>query len=449
MLIKNGTVYLEEGPIKADILVKDGKIDAVGDLAGRAPGGEIFDAEGLAVLPGLIDFHVHLDDTINGIELADTFLTGSHAAARTGITTLIGFATQAEGRTLRAAIEEVLARARRGSHCDYHFHLTPTLWDDEVWTEIGTLARRGFRTLKVYTTYKEAGLFVGYDRIGSILRRCAAMDVGLLVHCEDQETLERAGPGRGSAPFDHTLLRPAAAEVAAIEKVARLAVEEGARLHVVHVSTADGAGALRRAAERSRRGAITCETAPHYLLLDETLLEEESGHQLLCTPPLRGERNRARLEELAAAGAFDLFATDHCAFRRGDKDARGEDVANVPKGLAGVGALVPLLFELLVKKHGLGLSELVRRLALNPARIAGLYPRKGTIKVGSDADLTAIDPDGPARAIASSRADVHEPYAGRTTTLDVRRVWLRGATVAVDNELAHADRREGRSLCNL
>ncbi len=450
MLIKNGTVYLEEGPAKADILVKEGRIDAVGDLADRAPGEEVFDAGGLCVLPGMIDFHVHVDDTIGGIELADTFLTGSHAAVRTGITTLIGFATQATGRSLSASLDDALSRARKGSYCDYHFHLAPTTWTDAVWDEIAALARGGFRTLKLYTTYKEAGLFVDYDHLASILARCAALDMGVLIHCEDQETLDRATVDRAgcSSFFDHTLLRPAAAEVAAIEKVAALAVEKGARLHVVHVSTAEGARAIGKAAERCAPGAITCETAPHYVSLNDTLLKGAAGRQFLCTPPLRDEQNRARLEELAVAGFFDLFATDHCAFERGEKDACGDDVAAIPKGIAGVGALVPLLFELLVKKHGCDLGELVRVLAENPARIARLYPRKGTIKVGSDADLVAVDPDGPARAITASLADVHDPYAGRTTTLDMRRVWLRGVTVVADNELASSDCREGRSLCH-
>lgn len=450
MLIKNGTVYLEEGPVKADILVKDGRIDAVGDLSDRSPGGEVFDATGLKVLPGLIDFHVHVDDTIGGIELADTFLSGSQAAVRTGITTMIGFATQTPGRSLSAAIEAAATRARKGAYCDYHFHLTPTMWSDAVWNEIAALAQKGFRTLKVYTTYREAGLFVDYDRLGSILARCAALDMGVLVHCEDQETLDRAGKARGgrSSLFDHTLLRPVAAEVGAIEKVVQLAVDKGARLHVVHVSTAEGARAIGVAAERCAPRAITCETAPHYVYLDDTLLKGAAGRQLLCTPPLRDERNRARLEELAAAGFFDLFATDHCAFGRREKDACGDDVAAIPKGIAGVGALVPLLFELLVKKHGHDLGELVRVLSENPARIAGLYPRKGTIKVGSDADLVVVDPDGPARAITSSVADVYEPYSARTTTIDVRRVWLRGVTVVADNDLVSADLREGKSLCH-
>jgi len=458
MLIKNGTVYLEEGPARADIRVKDGKIVAVGDLddlAGRATGEEVFDAGGLCLLPGMIDFHVHVDDTIGGIALADTFLSGSHAAVRTGITTLIGFVTQTKGRTLSASLDEALRRARGASFCDYHFHLTPTVWTDTIWDEIAALAQRGYGTLKLYTTYKEAGLFVDDDALGSIFERCAALDMAVLVHCEDQETLDRVAVDRAAvdrggcaSPFEHTRLRPAAAEVRAIEKVLRLAVEKGVRLHVVHVSTAEGARAIGEAAKRCAPGAITCETAPRYVTLNDSLLEGANGRQLLCTPPLRDEQNRARLEELAAAGFFDLVATDHCAFGRGDKDAQVDDVAAIPKGIAGVGALVPLLFELLVKKHGVDLSELVRVLARNPAKVAGLYPRKGTIKAGSDADLVAVDLHGPARAITSSVADVHEPYATRTTTLDVRRVWLRGKTVVADNDLASADLREGRSLCH-
>jgi len=260
--------------------------------------------------------------------------------------------------------------------------------------------------------------------------------VRLLVHCEDDATLAAADASRID-PADargHAVLRPERAEVVAIEKVLEVAGRTGCEVHVVHVSTVDGVTAI---GEARRWCVVSCETAPHYLLLDDSALAGDGGHRFLCTPPLRTAATRAELEAAAATGAFDLFATDHCSFTREDKDRHRDDFREVPKGLAGLGALVPLMHEVLVKRQGLPLTELSTRLAANPAKVLGLYPRKGTIAVGSDADLVVLDPAGPERPVVSSLAQCHETYPGRTTTLDVRHVLLRGRPVVRDNGLMH------------
>ncbi len=194
---------------------------------------------------------------------------------------------------------------------------------------------------------------------------------------------------------------------------------------------------------------MTCETAPHYLLLDESALAGANGHRFLSTPPLRPRATRARFEAAAVAGAFDLFATDHCAFTRADKDAGRGDLREVPKGIAGIGALVPLLFELLVKRHGCSLGALAETVAAAPARLLGTYPRKGAITPGGDADLVVVDPDGPRRPVVSTLADAYETYPGRTTTLDVRAVMLRGRVVVERNEVVAPGERTGRPLAGL
>ena len=303
----------------------------------------------------------------------------------------------------------------------------------------------GCTTFKLYTTYREAGLFTSYERLAVVMERLAPLGARLLVHCEDDDVL-RAADASALDPGDaheHARLRPEAAEVAAVERVLDLAARTGCPVHVVHVSTADAAA--RIAAARSR-AAVTCETAPHYLLLADAALSGRNGHRFLCTPPLRAAATRARLEADAVAGAFDLFATDHCAFTRADKDARREDFRAVPSGVAGIGALVPTLFELLVTRHRLGLGELAKRLAANPAKLLGVYPRKGAIAVGSDADLVVVDPAGPQRPVVSTLADAYETYPGRTTTWNVRHVLLRGETVVVDGALVEPARPTGQIL---
>ncbi len=443
VLIRGGTVWTPEGARRADLRVVGEAIAEIGDLA-SLPGERVIDATGLHVLPGMIDAHVHVDDTIGPYELADTFPTASALALATGVTTLAGFVTQRPGEALSEAVERCRARALGRSRCEVRFHLTPTAWP-WPWAEVERLVAAGCTTLKLYTTYREAGLFTGYERLAVVMERLAPLGARLLVHCEDDDTLRGVDcstldPGDA---HEHARLRPEAAEVAAVERVLDLAARTGCPVHIVHVSTAD---AVARIAAARSRVAVTCETAPHYLLLADTALSGRNGHRLVCTPPLRAAATRARLEADAAAGAFDLFATDHCAFTRADKDARREDFRAVPSGVAGIGALVPMLFELLVARHHLSLGELATRLAANPAKLLGIYPGKGAIAAGSDADLVVVDPAGPPRPVVSTLADAYETYPGRTTTWNVRHVLLRGEAVVADGALVEPAQPTGRVL---
>jgi dihydropyrimidinase len=444
LLVAGGTVWDEQRGQRADVLVEGGTIAAVGALTGQVADVEVVDASGLDVVPGFIDLHVHVNDRIGGVEIADGFPSGSEIAIRNGITTLISFATQGPEESLAAAVGRWLAKAEGRSHCDVGLHLTPTAWPWD-WQEVEALIERGFSTFKLYTTYRPAGLYTDYERLAEIMRRLARLDATVLVHCEDDEALARIEPASLDLrdPVSHTRLRPEQAEVTAIGRVLEIAARAGCRLHVVHVSTAEGLALIDAA---RRRQPVTCETGPHYLLLDEARLAGEDGRGFLCTPPLRPAATRARLEAAATDGSFDLFATDHCPFSRADKLAPRPDIRAVPNGLPGLGALVPLIFELLVVTHRRPLSELVTRLAANPARAAGLYPRKGVIWEGSDADLVILDPAGPPRPIVSTLADCPDPWAGRTTTLDVRGVLRRGEIVVRDGRLVGQGRPDGRVL---
>jgi dihydropyrimidinase len=436
-------VWTPEGPRVADVRTAGGVVAEIGDLAPR-PAERVIDATGLHVLPGMIDVHVHADDVVAGRTLADTFPTATELAVRTGVTTVAGFVTQRPGETLSGALERCRSAARGRSHCDVAFHLTPTVWP-WPWAEVEALVAAGWTTFKLYTTYREAGLYSGYERIGGVMERLAPLGARLLVHCEDDKVLRAvAAPAFDAGDArEQARRRPETAEVAAVERVIELAACTGCRVHIVHVSTAD---AVARVAAGRSRAAVTCETAPHYLLLTEAALGGRNGHRLLCTPPLRAAATRSRLEAAAAAGAFDLFATDHCAFTKADKDAGRGDLRTVPRGLAGIGALAPMLFELLVARHRLGLGELATRLAANPAKLLGVYPRKGAIAPGSDADLAVVDPAAAPRAVVSTLADAYETYPGRTSTWEARHVLLGGEVVVAAGALVEPGRRSGRLL---
>jgi len=443
-VIHGGTVWTPEGPRSADVLIAGGRIAAVGSLPPDTGPVDRIDAGGRHVLPGFIDVHVHVADRIAGCELVDDVTSAGDAAVRTGITTYFTFATQRPSEGLEEAVRRMELRAAAGCACNVGLHLTPTGWPWD-WDAIERLAARGLRTVKLYTTYREAGLYTGWERLEEVMGRLAALGIGLLLHCEDDEVLA-ATASRDvdpSRPAGHALLRPERAEVEAIRRAVALAARTGCRMHVVHVSTAEGAAAIASARGGAR---VTGETCPHYLLLTEDRLGEAAGHRYLCTPPLRSAASRARLEAALLAGEIDLLATDHCAFTRADKDRLSADFRRVPGGLPGIGALAPLAFELLVRRHSRDLGALALRLAENPARAVGLYPRKGAIAVGADADLVVVETEGPERPIRSSLSDCHDPWSDRASRLGVGEVIVGGDVVIRGGAPVERDRRVGRLL---
>jgi len=436
-------VVTPDGEAMTDLRIEDGRIAELGRLE-RRTGETVLDVAGCVVMPGAIDLHVHLDDEVGGVPIADDFAAGTEAAVREGVTTIASFITQRAGESLAAAVRRMVAKASGRLHADLALHLTPTgeSWD---WDEIGELVEDGYRTFKLYTTYREAGLWTPWDRLEAAMRRFAGLGATVLVHCEDQEVLDGVDPAALDLahPSSQTRLRPERAEVVAISRLLDLTERTRCSTHVVHVSTAYGAA--RIAASRATL-PVTSETAPHYLLLDERALSGYGGHRRLCTPPLRQPVVRAALEATVAEGAVDLLASDHCPFRRADKDVLAGDLRAVPSGLPGVGALLPLAWELLVERHGWSLPRFAELMAAAPARVLGLAGRKGAIRPGADADLSVVDPAGPARPVRPTLADAYPPLPSATTRLVFRHVLLGGAEVVRDGVLTDRDHPCGRLL---
>ena len=445
LVLTGGALVLEDRVERGDLVVRDGRIARIG--SGRAPADPtsdrgvskgavtMIDCRGAYVFPGLVDLHVHVDDRIGAFDLADTWGTGSLAAIATGVTTLAAFATQppAGGASVMEALDAAISRAAGRSSCDFAFHYTPTRWDEDAWRSLAPLAARGHRTVKLYTTYAAAGLLATDDLVTRVLERAAALDLTVLLHCEDDDVLRRAAADPAidwREARAHAVSRPPEAELRAVERAIEACRTTGGRLHVVHVSTPAAARLIRDAAASL---PLTCETCPQYLALDETALDGPRGHLWLCSPPLRPAVMRAEMLELARRGSFDVLATDHCAFSRRDKaTGAGRDVRATPNGVAGLGALAPLGRELLLG-DGFGDEEVVRfsrMLATGPARVLGAYPRKGALRVGADADLVVARLDAAPRPIRSSVADVYETYENRTSRWSAERVFLRGALAA-------------------
>jgi dihydropyrimidinase len=432
ILIQNGRIALGGRLENADLLLEGNRIVGIGNGLGAAPD-RVVDARGCYVLPGFIDFHTHVGDRIGRFELADDYESGTRIAALNGITTLCTFVTQGPDETLRKALQRARRRAQGQCHSDVAWHLTPTAFEEGDWEDLGRLAEAGYRTLKFYTTYKGAGLFVDQERLDESFRRMGPLGAHFLVHCEDDDLLAEVDAGSLdlSKASAHARLRPGAAEIRSVEALVSLAAQRHVPLHVVHVSTV---GAARRIQAARGSQDVSSETCPQYLWLDESWLDRPDGHRWICSPPLRGERESFRA--LARGGAFDMIATDHCAFCRADKDDwDGRDVREVANGLAGLGGLPHLAWKLWADDPDQAALELALRLSENPAQRLGQGHRKGALRPGLDADVVLLDPNGPERPIQSSLTDAPEPYPGFTSPLSFRAVFLRGVPVVEQDRL--------------
>lgn len=323
------------------------------------------------LLPGICDFHVHCGERIGGYVLRDSFTDMDRIASQAGIDALGCFVTEEAGIGLTAKLRSMQESARRCFRGHVHWHLTPV---NAGVDELAPLLAEGC-DIKLYTTYRNAGIYSPYERIENWMRDLADIKARMLVHCEDDAIVaEHSGKHRFRNPFAHSLRRPEMAEIHAVEVVLELAVKHAYPVHIVHVSTPKAAMLIHSA--RQHNPLITCETAPHYLLYNETLLHTENAHRWLCSPPFRSESSRGMMVELLQDGCFDIIATDHCAFRIEDKDRHRAEPGKVPNGIAGLPEMFPSLYSALVKTGKLTLDDLLHHTSIAPAKLMGILPKK-------------------------------------------------------------------------
>lgn len=431
-IVRGGTVVTPEGARRTDVAIRDGRILSLGpaDLAGDA---RIADAEGCLVLPGIVDAHVHLElPTPKGVS-ADSFLTGTRAAACGGVTTVVDFALFEREQSL----EERLRLRRRAADpsvsIDYGLHLELGAADVGRTAEIRRAAAWGQRSFKTYMAFPDPEVQVGPDEIRRFGEALAGSGSVLMVHAEDGLEVERRQEALRSkgrlSPKDHALARPPELEARAIDEALEIGRQTGVGVYVVHVSSKQGLEAAR--GQRARGAKVHVETCPQYLLLTDEVYEGEDGVQFLANPPLRKAEDCEALWEGVRDGTVDTVATDHCPFRASVKNRYGADFSEVPKGLPGVETLWPLIYTEAVVKRGIPLERCVEMLSTNPARIFGLFPRKGQVAVGGDADLTVFDPRPEVRVEAGAlhmNTDFN-PYESRVVRGRTKLVFLRGVPV--------------------
>lgn len=406
LLIKAGTLITHEGSFATDILVDEGRVKEVGwDL--KAPDAQVIDARGKLVMPGGVDPHTHFDLEMFGTVSSDDHYTGHKAAAFGGTTTVIDFVPQRESGTLAAGIDAWHAKADSKAAVDWGFHANITRLDDQILAEIATLPDLGISTVKMFMAYN--GRLRLHD--GEIFRVMqAAKEHGLLamLHAENGDVIdilvEQALAARHTSPEWHARTRPAWGGVDAVLRGCALAAQAGARLYVVHMNSAGEIDELTYAREHGVQAMG--ETCPQYLFFSEEDLRRPDGAKWVCSPPMRTKADNAALWDAVGAGRFQTIGTDHCSFffdgtkpieyegkpvAIAGKELGAGDFTKIPNGLPMVGDRLPILWT-----HGVGAGKItpqqfVALTSANPAKIFGLYPRKGALQPGSDADIVIWD----------------------------------------------------------
>ncbi len=442
LLIHGGTVVTPEAMLDADVLIINETIRAIGkNLADLLPGErpldavgvpspteavlepgkadvrtgtpEVIDARGLLVLPGVIDPHVHIELDTGIYRTPDSWFVESRAAAFGGVTTVIDFATQFRGQTLQEAVEQRLQEVAP-SVIDYAFHVMITDLPPGQEDELGVLEELGTRSIKLYTTYRP-NYYADDATLLRLLEAAGRYGLMTLVHCENDALVTAQTQALIEAQETgwrfHAMARPALAEHEATARVLFLAKEVNAPVVIAHNSSARTSTLVAQAREAGQ--AAFCETGPQYLILDDRVYEGSEPWRYILQPPLRAPGEPEALWELIAEGAIDMLMTDHCAYTREQKIAV-DDFTKTPGGLPGLETLLPLAVTYGIGGGYLEWPDLARLLSANPAQIYGLWPRKGALLPGSDADIVLLDPgyEGILSADTLHSGAGYSPYEG-------------------------------------
>ncbi len=395
-LIRNGEVVTASDRFIGDVGIVAEKIVALGTNLPAENAGKIIDARGKYVIPGGIDVHTHLDMPFGGTTSADDFESGTIAAAFGGTTSLIDFAIQYKGQTLRTAFDTWMKKAEAKAAIDYAFHCILTDLPDARLEEMNALVREGVTSFKLFMAYP--GVFMVEDALIFKAMSQTAQNGGLIcMHAENGGAIDvivrRALAEGKTAPKYHALTRPTTAEAEATARAIALAEMAGAAVYIVHLSCNDALEKVREA--RDRGLPAYAETCPQYLYLDDSLYDRPGfeGAKWVMTPPLRPKWHQEKLWEGLRRDHLQVVSTDHCPFCFKEQKEMGVgDFTKIPNGAPGIETRLMLLHEG-VRKGRITLNRFVQLVSTAPAKMFGLYPRKGTIAVGSDADIVIFDPN--------------------------------------------------------
>jgi dihydropyrimidinase len=397
VLIQNGTIVNADSTVQADVLIDGATIKEIRAGIPASSADTVVDARGLLLLPGGIDAHTHLDMPFGGSESADDFLTGTRAAAIGGTTTIVDFAIQVRGTKMRAALDTWWKKAEGKACIDYGLHMIVTDLGDAGLEDMDDLVREGVASFKLFMAYPNV-LMVDDATIFKALQQTAKNGALICMHAENGSVIDvivqQALAEGKTAPIYHALTRPTKAEAEAVHRAIAMAEMAGVPVYIVHLSSEDALNQVREA--RDRGLPAFAETCPQYLLLSIEDVADKGweGAKYVFTPPLRERKNQPKLWEGLRSDHLQVVSTDHCPFCFADQKALGkDDFTKIPNGGPGIENRLQLLHHHGVGKGNFSLNRFVELVSTAPARIFGMYPKKGVLAVGSDADLVLWDPN--------------------------------------------------------
>ena len=397
-IISGGTVVTHDSQRVADVGIRGEKIAAIGKGLAKqnGNGATVVDASGKYVIPGALDVHVHLELPFCGTVSSDDFDSGTRAAARGGVTTVIDFAIPYGKESLMTAYRNWRDKSDGKACVDYCYHMAITNWDRHG-PQMDKMVAMGCPTFKEFMIYESEGWQSDDRAIFGALEKCRKLGAMLLIHAESSRVLDeliarhhtRALMKKYGARL-HGMTRPNYIEAEAIQRAVKWCEVTGGKLYIVHMSTADGADIIRDA--RARGVNVYAETCAQYLVLDDSLFAGKDGHLYGCCPQIKKPTDQKRLWAGLKRGEVCVVSTDTCTFTRKQKAMWKGDWTKIPMGMPGLETLLPVVYTHGVLKKRLTMKQLVAKCCTNPARLMGLYPKKGTLRKGSDADIAIIDP---------------------------------------------------------
>jgi dihydropyrimidinase len=449
VLIKNGRIITATDDYQGDIFIEGETISAIGQHLSM-PADTILDATGLVVMPGGVDPHVHLDMPFMGTFSCDTHETGTRAALFGGTTTVIDFVLQQQGHSLRSALDQWNSRAQGTAVGDYSFHMAVTDYNDNTRAEIKEMIEKeGISSFKTFMAYKGA-LMIDDRQMTALMQEVRRQGGLVTVHATNGDMIDylvakHRAEGHLS-PLYHYLSQPEVTEAEASARFADIANYTGCPGYIVHMTCEGALNAVRQATRRNQKMFV--ETCIQYLLLDASLYEQDfEGAKWVMSPPLREKKDQANLWAGINQNLVNVVATDHCPFKWEQKLMGRNDFSKIPNGHPAIEHRMELLYSEGVHKGKITANKYVEVACTNPAKIFGMFPRKGTIAPGSDADIMLLDPTKRHTLSASTHhmnVD-YSAYEGWELTGKVQTVLLRGK-IAIDQGQCHVGKGYGQFI---
>lgn len=440
LILKGGRIVNDQITYYSDIKVDNGKIVEIGSNL-EYKDCEVVDVTGSYIIPGGIDTHTHFDLDTGTTITADDFESGTKAAIAGGTTTILDFATQSKGKSLKEGLDEWHLKSKDKSYCDYGFHMAITDWNDSVRDEMDDMIKKGVSSFKLYMAYK-GSLQVDDSVIYKALEKSKSIGGIIGFHCENGdiicELVDKNLKENNMSPKYHAVSRPECLEAEATSRLMKIAELTKSKVCVVHLSCKESLEEVIKAKEKGVD--VIVETCPQYLLLndDKYNLEGFEGAKYVMSPPLRNVENNGILWKALAENKIDTVGTDHCSFNYKDQKELGiNDFSKIPNGSPGVEHRLSLLYTYGVSTNKISINKMVEVLCINPSKIYGLYPQKGIIEVGSDADLVVLNPNKTKVIKADEQVQNvdYTPYENYRLNCEIDRVYLRGKEVSRNGEI--------------